>query len=85
MFIAALCGAAAWTADVNISSRRGAWGNRVPPRPCPQEGLRGAALEQEQGETGFPHIYRYGTSTPFRAITSRYQCAERFQMRRPVA
>ena len=35
MFIAALCGAAAWTATVNIGSRRGVWGNRVSPRPRP--------------------------------------------------
>jgi len=45
MFIAALCGAAAWTAEVNIGSRRGEWGNRVSPRPAPQG----------NGETGFPH------------------------------
>ena len=35
MFIAAWCGAAAWTATVNIGSRRGGWGNRVSPRPRP--------------------------------------------------
>jgi len=28
------------------------WGNRVSPRPCPQEGL---ALTQGEGATGFPH------------------------------
>jgi hypothetical protein len=31
LFIAALCGAAAWTANVNIRPRRGGWGNRVSP------------------------------------------------------
>ena len=54
-FIPSVCGGAAWTAEVNLGSRRGAWGNRVspPPRPAgawgnrvspcphPQEGLGG--------------------------------------------
>ncbi len=35
MFIAALCGAAAWRANVKISPRRGVWGNWVSPRPRP--------------------------------------------------
>jgi len=31
MFIPSGCGAAAWTANVNIGARRGVWGNRVSP------------------------------------------------------
>jgi hypothetical protein len=42
-----------WT-HVNISPRRGVWGNQVPPRPRPREGA-GAALTQGDGATGFPH------------------------------
>jgi len=41
MFIPSVCGAAAWTANVNIGSRRGVWGNRVSPFPHPREGLGG--------------------------------------------
>ena len=38
--------------NVNISPRRGGWGNRVSPHPRPREGL---ALQQGNGETRFPH------------------------------
>jgi heat shock protein HtpX len=59
MFIAALCGGAAWTADVNIRPRRGVWGNRVSPslsgrgpearapRPRPLGGFGRAQPSQE--------------------------------------
>jgi len=52
MFIPSVCGGAAWTAEVNISSRSGVWGNQVSPHPRPREGL---ALKQGDGETWFPH------------------------------
>ena len=67
MFIAALCGAAAWTADVNIGSRRGVWGNRVSPslsgrgpearapRPRPLGGFgRAQPLRRGMGKPGGP-------------------------------
>jgi len=38
IFVLFVCGAAAWTATVNIGSRRGGWGNRVSPRPRPAGG-----------------------------------------------
>ena len=57
MFIASGCGAAARTANVKISPRRGGWGNRVSPCPHPREGL---ALTQGYGETGFPHTPAHG-------------------------
>jgi len=60
MFIAVLCGGAAWTSNVNIGSRRGALGNRVSPslsgrgpearapRPRPLGGFGRAQPSQEQ-------------------------------------
>ena len=59
-FIAAWCGGAAWTANVNIGSRRGGWGNRVAPsfsgrgpearapRPRPLGGFGRAQPSQEE-------------------------------------
>jgi len=41
MFIRRGAARAAWTATVNIGSRRGVWGTRVSPRPRPREGLGG--------------------------------------------
>ena len=35
------CGPRPWISNVNIGSRRGAWGNRVSPCPHPREGLGG--------------------------------------------
>ena len=66
MFIAALCGAAAWTAEVNI----GCWSRGVGkpgfPTPPPRRGM---------GKPGFPIPPPGGRATPSQELFSSRRCA----------
>ena len=77
--------------NVNIRSRRGAWGNPVSPCPHPREGLggrspprnsrmfigQGLALTQGDGKTRFPHPLTgwEGKAFPKTTLCSLWWCA----------